>query len=177
MRRDLPEDEDPYDGPSKSARKREAHALQELGEELIEAPDSLLDELPLPEALRDAIVQARRITSRGAMVRQRQYIGKLMRHADAGAIREALEARAEAQRLEARRHQRIEDWRDRLLSDDAAALDAFMDENPGADRAALARLIAKAGRERAVGAPPAAARSLFRALREALAPAPPAPGA
>ena len=79
--------------PSKSARKRDALALQKLGEELIEAPDELLDRLGLPERLVDAIRLARRITSRGAMVRQRQFIGKLMRGVDPAPIEQLLLAR------------------------------------------------------------------------------------
>ena len=61
--------------PSKSARKREAHALQKLGEELVKMRQADLDRLPLPENLREAIDEARRLTNRGALSRQRQYIG------------------------------------------------------------------------------------------------------
>ncbi len=46
------EDRFHYDKPSKSMRKRDAHALQDLGEELIELRDSELVALDLPEILR-----------------------------------------------------------------------------------------------------------------------------
>ena len=77
-------DDDEELPPSKSARKREAHALQKLGERLVEHAAADLARLPLPETLREAIDEARRISSRGALARQRQYIGKLMRDIDVG---------------------------------------------------------------------------------------------
>ena len=68
--------------PSKSAKKREYLALQKLGEELIRLRESELAALPLDEDLLLAIQDAQQITARGAMRRQKQFIGKLMRHID-----------------------------------------------------------------------------------------------
>ena len=68
--------------PSKSARKREYLALQKLGEELITLKESDLDSLPLGDNLREAVMEARQIKANGALRRQKQYIGKLMRHID-----------------------------------------------------------------------------------------------
>jgi 5-(carboxyamino)imidazole ribonucleotide mutase len=82
----------PEDRPSKSAKKREALAAQKLGEELILLKDADLDALRLPERLSEAIRQARRIRSRAAGARQRQYIGKLMREIDLLPIQAALAA-------------------------------------------------------------------------------------
>ena len=88
-------DQEADERPSKSARKRAAHAAQDLGETLIRLRDTELDALSLPERLTDAIREARRITSRGGGARQRQYIGKLMRDIDLEPIRAALAARSE----------------------------------------------------------------------------------
>ena len=76
--------------PSKSARKRAAHAAQDLGEALLRLPESELTALELPEALLEALRAGRRINSRAAGARQRQYIGKLMRQLDPEPIRAAL---------------------------------------------------------------------------------------
>jgi ribosome-associated protein len=76
--------------PSKSAKKREYLALQKLGEELIGLREADIMALPLDEDLRAAVLDARSMKARGALRRQRQYIGKLMRHADAEPIRQAL---------------------------------------------------------------------------------------
>lgn len=88
--------------PSKSARKRAAHAAQKLGEQLVRMREQDLAELPLPEELRDAIAEARRISNRGALARQRQYIGKLMRDMDIAALEAALAAQAVARSAHAR---------------------------------------------------------------------------
>jgi ribosome-associated protein len=88
--------------PSKSARKREAHALQKLGEALVKMRQPDLDRLPLPENLREAIDEARRLTHRGALSRQRQYIGKLMREVDVEPIEAALAALNEERNARAR---------------------------------------------------------------------------
>jgi len=88
--------------PSKSARKRAAHAAQKLGEQLVRMRVQDLADLPLPEDLRDAIAEARRLTSRGALARQHQYIGKLMRDIDLAALETALAAQTEARNTRAR---------------------------------------------------------------------------
>ena len=155
--------------PSKSARKRAAHAAQRLGEELIRLRDADLDSLGLPETLAQAIRDARRIKSRGAGARQRQYIGRLMREIDLEAVQKLLAARAAAAALEAQRFRRIEGWRDRLMDDGPAALDELAALHPGLERARWIEWIEAAQRERA-RAPGcgAAARALFRELRALL---------
>jgi ribosome-associated protein len=85
--------DDRDDRPSKSARKREAHALQKLGERLVQMRPQDVVGLPLGDTLREAITEARRLSgTRGALARQYQYIGKLMRGEDLPAIEAALTA-------------------------------------------------------------------------------------
>ncbi len=152
--------------PSKSARKRAAHAAQELGEALLRLPDAELAALELPEALREALRAARRISSRAAGVRQRQYIGKLMRRVDPGPIRAALAARSARDARETERFRRIENWRERLISEGAAALEDLAHWYPAIDVSEWQQRIgaARAERERA-GSAGRASRELFRALR------------
>lgn len=73
--------------PSKSAKKREYLALQKLGEELITLRQNELDSLTLDDELREAVMEARQIKAHGALRRQKQYIGKLMRHIDPEPLR------------------------------------------------------------------------------------------
>jgi ribosome-associated protein len=78
---------------SRTAKKKASERLQELGEQLIAARPSELAALPLPEPLKDAILDAKTFASAGAIRRQRQFIGKLMRTLDdetVAAIRTAL---------------------------------------------------------------------------------------
>ena len=72
--------------PSKSQRKRDAHALQALGVQLITLSTAQLARLDLPEALHEAVVAAQRIRSHGARTRQLQYIGKVMRQLEPAAL-------------------------------------------------------------------------------------------
>ena len=168
---DLPEDERP-ERPSKSQRKRDAHAAQSLGEELIRLRDAELDALGLPERLSDAIREARRIRSRAGGARQRQYIGKLMRDIDLEPIRTALAARSERDAIETQLFKRAEDWRERLIATGDGALEELAHLRPALDRAEWDRRVAAARRERTTGLQPGtvgpAGRELFRALRALL---------
>jgi ribosome-associated protein len=160
--------EEEYERPSKSARKRESQSLQDLGEALIDLPDAQFDALPLPENLRDAVLAARRFTSHGAQLRQRQFIGKLMRKIDVAPIRAAIEQQQEAQRTDARRFKRIEAWRDRLIAEGDAAVLEFCASHPGVDASQLRKLAAEARAEASARRTPRAARLLFEQLRAAL---------
>jgi ribosome-associated protein len=158
---------DESDRPSKSERKRRSDDLQALGEALIELPDSELIALPLPDALREAVELARRITKHGGLYRQKQYIGKLMRKIDAEPIRAALEAKHERERVAALRFRRIEQWRDRLIREGTPAVEQLLAELPQLDRGALLDLVASARSEQANSGSAHASRALFRLLREA----------
>ncbi|HYX64359.1 MAG TPA: ribosome biogenesis factor YjgA, partial [Burkholderiales bacterium] len=71
-------------GPvSKTKRKQEMHELQALGAALVELPEAQLRSLELDQDLREAVLEARRISSHEARRRQLQYIGRLMRDVDA----------------------------------------------------------------------------------------------
>jgi ribosome-associated protein len=161
-----PSEDESDDGPSKSARKRAAHAAQDLGEELIRMRDSDLDALNLPETLLDAIRDARHITARGGGARQRQYIGKLMRDIDPQPIRAFIDSRSKIDARETERFKRVEAWRERLITEGAPALEELERWRPGLDRDEWARRLNAAREERArTGATGAASRELFRALR------------
>jgi ribosome-associated protein len=156
-----------WDRPSKSARKREAAAAQDLGTRLISLKDSDLVALDLPERLLEALRLAKRITARGGLARQRQYIGKLMRDIDTAPIEAALNATSNSNAQDAEKHKRVEAWRARLLTEGPAALDEFMKWRPAADRKSLQVLIAKATSQRVdSGSRDGASRQLFRALRD-----------
>ena len=109
--------------PSKSALKREHLERQALGESLIEFDVSTLNALPLEESLLDAIVAAKSMKSRGALRRQKQLIGKRMSGTDVDALRAALDALGEEERLKKRLFAQAEHLRDRLLKEGEAALD------------------------------------------------------
>lgn len=161
-------DETPQETASKTKLKQAMHELQALGEALLDLPAAQLDALQLPDALLRALREARTITSRGAKRRQIQYIGRLMREVDPAPVRERLALlRGESAQASARQR-RLEQWRARLMEDDAA-LTEFAQAFPRADTQILRALIRNARREQKEAKPPRAFRELFRLLREAAA--------
>lgn len=151
--------------PSKSQRKRDMHALQDLGTELVELPEERLADVDLPDLLREAVLEARRIRDFEGRRRQMQYIGKLMRNVDPAPIRAKLDSWRSVSREETKRFQLVEEWRERLLSNDAA-IGEFAAAFPAADLARVRELVKDVERERAAGRPPKSFRALFRVLNE-----------
>lgn len=148
---------------SKTKRKTAMLDLQTLGEELVTLSADRLSKLDLPENLLRAVIEAKRITQHGALKRQRQYIGRLMRDVDAAPIRATIDGwRHQSGGAVAAQHL-AERWRDRLIGEDAA-FTTFGDEYPGADLAHLRQLARNAREERAKEKPPRAFRELYRAL-------------
>ena len=151
---------------SKSQVKREMVALQKLGEKLVAMPEKYVDGIEMPERLRQAIRDARKLKKNEAKRRQMQFIGTLMREADPGPIEEAITVLETGRRHDARQFQEVENWRDRILDGDDALLQELFDTHPGADIQRIRQLARNARTERKAGKPPKNARELFRALRE-----------
>ncbi len=154
--------------PSKTARKREMDALQAVGKRLVELGDADLARIPISdEDLTEAIATAKRIKSREGLRRQMQYIGKLMRQVDTAAIEAALQELDLGQKALARRFHELEGLRDDMLSSELqAGVELAMQRFADADRQRLRQLLVQAAKERSNSKPPAAARKLFRYLRE-----------
>lgn len=125
--------------PSKSQRKREMHALQALGESLLRLQPVQLKKLPLSQELRQAILNMQAIASskHGALRRQRQFIGKLMRQEDVTAIEQALNNQllhpVDANKSEGNSEPR-RDWIQELTADATRAMSALLEEYPELDR-------------------------------------------
>lgn len=109
--------------------------LQELGERLIGLTVAELDELPLDERLTEAVLAASAMTAKGALRRQKQLIGKLMREADADAIRRIIDARSADDRLAKRAFAEAERWRDRIVSEGHNAIEDYQQVTGSADEA------------------------------------------
>ena len=151
---------------SKTKRKQEMHELQALGVALVALSESQLQDMSLETRLHEAVLAAKRITSHEARRRQMQYIGRLMRDADAEPIRARLAAVEGHSAQAAAHHRRLEAWRERLMEDDAA-LTEFVAAHPGADLQELRALLRNARKEAKEGKPPRAYRELFRFLKSA----------
>jgi ribosome-associated protein len=151
---------------SKTKRKQEMHELQALGVALVALSESQLQDMSLESRLHEAVLAAKRITSHEARRRQMQYIGRLMRDADAEPIRARLAAVEGHSAQAAAHHRRLEAWRERLMQDDEA-LTEFVAAHPGADLQELRALLRNARKEAKEGKPPRAYRELFRFLKNA----------
>ena len=150
---------------SRTKKKQEVEELQRLGAALITLPAVTLDALGLPAELLAAVRDAQRITSHEARRRQVQFIGKVMRRIDPAPVRAAVAAMAGQSAATRARQKRLEQWRGRLIADDAA-LTEFASEHAAADLQAMRTLIRNARSEIAESKPPRAQRELFRVLRD-----------
>ena len=150
---------------SKTQRKQEMAELQALGERMVALNEGQIAAIEMPEFLRDAVLEARRIKGHESRRRQMQYIGRLMRDVDPAPIREKI-SQWDGQSIAnvALEHSIIR-WRERLLEDEGA-LTGFARQYPGADIRQLRLLVRNANAERAAGKPPRSFRELFRLVRE-----------
>lgn len=156
--------DDAPEGPSKTRRKKDSDDLQRLGAELVALSADRLKKVPLPDTLRDAIVDCQRFKME-ARRRQLQYIGKLMRNIDPEPIQAQLDAFNGVSRAETARQHRLEKLRTDLLEDEKV-IGAVAETWPHADLQHLRTLRRNALKEREQNKPPRAFRELFRVLRE-----------
>ena len=185
--------------PSRSEKKRQSLALQNMGEELTRLGPQEVKNLDLPADLREALQLYARIGDHEGRRRQMQFIGRVMREIDPAPIRAMLDARREVSAAATAALHKAEQWRDRLLTADEAELAGLVetllaarpaDAHPAADAAAEAdtagqadarpgkkalgadelRALAVAARKEAVeNTSPQARRVLFRAIHGMLA--------
>lgn len=150
--------------PSKSQRKRDMDALQDIGAELTELNEQQLASIDLPENLRDAVIAARGMKRNEARRRQVQYIGKLMRQVDPAPIRTKLDGFLSVSAEHTAQLHHIERWRERLL-EEPLAVSEFIAAFPGADTQQLRTLIRNTADERERAKPPKHYRALFQMIR------------
>jgi ribosome-associated protein len=152
---------------SKSERKRQAHRIQALGQQLTELKPAQLRELELPEKLLACVLEYQRFPSHEARRRQLQFIGRLMRDLDVEPIQQALD-RLQGQTAQAQyEFHQLETWRERLLAE-PDALTEFMAEHPEVDTQQLRHRIAQVHKARDEQQQRTASRALFRYLRESV---------
>ncbi len=133
------ENEPPY--ISKTKRKKEAHALQELGQTLAGLPLHHIKTMDLPEKLRQALIEGKSITSNVAARRHRQYIGVLMRDADPETIQLELDSLDETPAPKPQDDEETGLWLKRLLSLDPSAIEDLLEAFPGMERQQVRQLL------------------------------------
>ncbi len=158
-------DEEHIEIKSKSQLKKEAESMQKLGEKLIALTASELEKIPLDEKLLEAIRHAQTINTRGAIRRQRQYIGRLMRETDTFAIQQAYERLVHKDNQSVAQLHLVEQLRDKLIAQGDDALNEVIAHFPNADRRHIRQLVRNAKNELGKPVPPKSSRKLFKYLR------------
>jgi ribosome-associated protein len=157
-----------YDRPSKSQLKREMTALQKLGAELIAEPKERVMRVPMPEDVRDAILECQKIKDHEGRRRQLQYVGKKMRtleEHEIAAIQKVIDSWHGASKAETAAMHALERRREKLLTNDAA-LTELLAQHPDVDAQQLRALIRNARKEQAENKPPKAYREIFQILKQ-----------
>ncbi|MYN00880.1 DUF615 domain-containing protein [Pseudoduganella sp. DS3] len=160
--------EQEYDRPSKTELKRQSDALQALGKELVEAPRDRVKRVPMPEDVRDVILECQNINNHEGRRRQMQFIGKKMRtlsEEEVAIIKRTIEGWKGASKADTAALHALERRRDKLLADDKA-LTALLEEAPHLDVQHLRTLIRNARKEQAENKPPKAYREIFQILKD-----------
>ena len=155
--------EEEYDRPSKSQLKREMTALQKLGEQLVNESADRLKRVPMPDKLRDAIMECQKI---------RHNVGKIMRSLDEDAVAQinnTLDSWKGLLKADTVLMHAIENQREKLLSD-GSALTEFVQRYPAADIQQLRTLIRNAKKEAAENKPPKSYREIYRQLKQLMSP-------
>lgn len=160
--------EQEYERPSKTEMKRQSDALQALGQELVEAPRDRVKRVPMPEDVRDVILECQNIKNHEGRRRQLQFIGKKMRgltDEEVALIKRTIEGWKGASKADTAALHALERRRDKLLADDKA-LTALLEEAPHLDVQHLRTLIRNARKEQAENKPPKAYREIFQILKD-----------
>lgn len=160
--------EQEYERPSKSELKRQMNALQELGEALVAEPRDRVKRVPMPEDVREAILECQTITNHEGRRRQMQFVGKKMRtldEAEVALIQKTIDGWKGASKADTAAMHALERRREKLLADDKA-LTTLLAENQDLDAQHLRTLIRNARKEQAENKPPKAYREIFQILKQ-----------
>ncbi|MFC5480278.1 ribosome biogenesis factor YjgA [Massilia suwonensis] len=160
--------EQEYERPSKSELKRQMDELQKLGAQLVAEPRDRVKRVPMPEDVKDAILECQTITNHEGRRRQLQFVGKKMRtltEEEVAVIQRTIDSWKGASKAETAALHALERRREKLLSDDKA-LTTLLEEHPELDVQHLRTLIRNARKEQAENKPPKAYRELFQILKE-----------
>jgi ribosome-associated protein len=160
--------EQEYERPSKSELKRQMTVLQKLGEELVNEARDRVKRVPLPEDVRDAILECQLIKDHEGRRRQLQFVGKKMRtldEAELAAVQRTIDSWKGLSKADTAAMHAMERRREKLLTDDKA-LTVLLSENPELDVQHLRTLIRNARKEQAENKPPKAYREIFQILKQ-----------
>ena len=150
---------------SKTQIKNEMSDRQALGMQLTKLAPDTLKKIGLSEELLEAVLFYKKITANGALKRQAQFIGRLMRDTDPEPIQAYLNKLKGDKAEHNAAMQRLELLRERLVESDDA-LTELISNKPELPISELRTLIRNARREKEQNKPPKAYRELFQLLKQ-----------
>jgi ribosome-associated protein len=157
--------------PSKTQRKKSMHALQDLGERLSQLSTDRIRKLKLPETLEEALILSKSITQHGALRRQHQLIGKLMRQVEVETVQQQLNLWEQPHQDNTRVQHQAEAWRTKMLTN-PEGLDQWMEQFPQTDRQQFRQKILTIQEDQTQNKPLRHYRTLFRLILAQLTAAP-----
>jgi len=153
---------------SKSQRKRECDSMTELGEKLISLNREELSQIHMDNELRNAIEEAQKIKSHGALKRQKLFIGKIIRSLDDDTLEPQLNRILHKHDIHSAEFKRMEKIRDNIVENGDQGINTFIEQYPQADRHHLRQLVRNHNKEVKNNKPPAAYRQIFKYIREVI---------
>jgi len=158
-----------YARPNKSQLKREAHALQVLAKQLAAMHESVWPSFNLSRLMLDELMELKNISQHVAKKRQLKRVAKLLRDEDVSAAQD-LVANDNKQHTDANvTFHKVEQWRDKLISEDRSAVTEFLDLYSNVDLQLLNQLVRHAKQENIQGKQHKYSKLLFKHLREIIA--------
>ena len=152
---------------SKTQRKREVEALQDLGKKLTQINQGLLDKCQLPIPLLNAIIEHKRLPNKNeARRRHLQFIGKLMRSVDTTQIEKVLFHSKHNVEIEKKKFHNLEVIREELIAGNDETLNKIIADYPTLDIQRIRQFIRQSQKELSQNKAPTTSKKLFKYLRE-----------
>ena len=147
---------------SKTELKKDAKKIQEFGRKISELTINNIEAFKFPSNIYEATIDLKNIKSNSAKKRQVQYLGKLLREIDLTDAFLIMKQLKVSSQKEIQRNHIIEDWRDKLLSNNDS-ITQFVDEYPKIDRQSLRQTISNAQKD---NKSPKYSRQLFKLIKD-----------
>ena len=147
---------------SKTELKKDSKKIQEFGRRISELTINNIEAFKFPSNIYEATIDLKNIKSNSAKKRQVQYLGKLLREIDLTDAFLTMKQLKVSSQKEIQRNHIIEDWRDRLLSNNDS-ITQFVDEYPKIDRQSLRQTISNAQKD---NKSPKYSRQLFKLIKD-----------
>ncbi|THB76300.1 MAG: DUF615 domain-containing protein [Desulfobacteraceae bacterium] len=153
---------------SKTQKKKEAKALQELGVRLLRLNAGQLEVMDLPGDLKKALLEAKAIRSKVAGRRQEQFIGALMREVAPDTIHRALDKLETGLPAKSEEDREIGLWFERLSTGDPVHMETFLERYPDLPRQQLRQLLRNVKKEKTADKKTRSQKALEQMIRQCL---------